>query len=198
MAIETFELRVCGVHMSEFVENVIHFQGTGTDPNDTYTAGKSLVDGWIANIETAWLAAMPATYEIRQYQARRVLVSPSAVYRKTFAHGTKVGTAGSAGESLQLCPCLLFVPPLGTKSLGKLFLPAVTQGSIVNNVYSAGYQTIITTLITAILTAFSQAGIAWVKVILSRKLSSASPAISAKLSAAIGFQKRRRAPTAAS
>jgi hypothetical protein len=84
---------------------------------------------------------------------------------------------------------------MGTKSMGKTFMPVVPLGGIVNNAYVSGYNTILTTLITAVLTAFTDAGITWVRVVLSKKLGTASQAQSGRLSPRTGFQKGRRAPT---
>ncbi len=195
MAIETYELRICGTHMGSYNECVMHYQGTGTDPADTMSAGRSLIAGFVANCEAQWLAALPPTYEIRQYQARRVVPVFSAVAKETYGIGVAPGTRGATGSAMQLCPAIDLIPAMGTKSMGRIFLPAVAQGDIVQNVYAAGYSTIITTLITALLTAFSNAGIAWVKVVLSRKLGTSSPVISGRQSPVVGFQKRRRAPT---
>src|SRR5215831_10868435 len=170
MATEVYELLIQGVHNTEYVETVMTFEGTGTNPSDTLSGGASLINGFRANIESAWLAAMPPTYQVRQYAARRVLPQTSMTNSTSFAPGPLVGThASSTGEAYQLCPCIFWIPPLGTKSGGRTFLPVVPQGAIVNNKATVGYQAIITTLITAVLTAFSNAGISWIRVILSRK-----------------------------
>lgn len=198
MAIETYQLMIQGLHANEYVETVLHFQGTGTDPTNTLGAGNSLIAGWRANVEAAWLACFPPTYEIRQYQARRAIGGNSNTTYESFAPGVLVGThATSVGCAEQLCPCISWVPPLGVKSGGRTFLPTVPQGTIAANRVVTGYQTILTTLITAILTAFSNAGISWVKVILSRKLGTSSVTQSGNISLRLGYQKGRRSPIGA-
>lgn len=198
MAIETYQLAIQGVHGTEYVETILHFEGTGVDPANTSAAGISLIAGFRANCETQWLAAFPASYQIRQYAARRASSANSNTVWQSFAPGALSGThASSTGCADQLCPCISWVPPLGTKSGGRTFLPVVPLGAIVSNSASAGYQTILTTLITAILTAFSNAGISWVKVILSRKLNTSSAALAGNLSLRLGYQKRRRSPLGA-
>ncbi len=195
MANETFELRIQGMHVNEYTENVLHFQSNGTDPNDTLVSGINLLDGWIANMQTLWLAMLPATYFLQGYAARRATPKPSSVAKAQFGAAAVPGTRGSTGESNQLCPEIFLVPSAGTKSGGKIFLPCVAQGDISGNVKVAGYNTAILNFISALISGFTQSGITWASVVYSRKLHTTSTTINAHTTPLVGYQKVRRSPT---
>jgi len=195
MATQTYELRIVGSHQAEPLENVLHFQGVGVDPDDTFAAGANLIAGWIANLEALWLAMLPGTYNLVQYQARRSTPAPSWVTKVGYPVFTKTGSRASTGESMQLCPSIFLVPAMGTKSGGKIFLPAVAQGDIVNNAKIAGYATAISNFETALIAGFTQAGIQWASVVFSRKLLTSSLVITAHTTPLLGYQKNRRSPT---
>ncbi len=194
MATETFELRIDGMHFNEYTENVLHFSGVGVDPDDTYRDAQSLINGWKAALEALFLAMLPATYHLISYASRRWQNKPSSVAHQVYISPGQAGTGGSLGEATQLCPVIFLVPTMGTKSGGKIFLPAVPQGSIIGNQPQAAWVTAVQAFEAALISGFTNDGMTWTSVVASHKTGVSSTVISAHLSPVIGYQRKRRSP----
>lgn len=197
MANRVFQLEVQGTLLSSYRENVLHFQSSGTNDNDTLAAAESLVNGWHTAIRTLWLATLPATYSISRLAARRVGLKPSAVGRRFYGFGAQPGTRGSDATAEQTCPSVFLVPTMGVKSGGKIFWPAIPQGDIVQSALASSWQTVADSCIAAMISGFTNAGITWTLCVYSRKLNTISNVASHSYSAVIGFQGRRRKPVGA-
>lgn len=191
MATELYELLVQGNHNGKPVENVIHYQGANLTANDTFRNGDDLVVGWDANILPLWLNCFPATYQVNRLAARRSLPKGSAVFHTQYQVGTQVGNFGSIAASYQLCPTVFLVPPMGTKSGGKIFMPCIDDTAINGNKYSVGYISAISSLMVAMMANFGTGSITWQLAIMSRKLQTFALVQAYTLSARIGFQRRR-------
>lgn len=194
MATETYLLSVQGNLQQEYRENVIAFQSAGVATNDTLTYGTDLINAWVAHLEALWLAMFPAAYVVERYYARRATPKPSAGAHKQYQNGVKVGTRGSDATGQSLCPSLFLVPPMGTKSGGRIFLPCVGQGDIVNNNYLAGFVTAVGAWTTAAGTGAAGTGTLWQLAIYSRKNRTSSLAQITTLSPRLGYQRKRRSP----
>jgi hypothetical protein len=194
MATEVYECRLNGIHQTQWCQNVLHFQGVGTDPTDPFAGAQSLCDGVVANLKSPWLGMLPITYTFMSIQTRRISAKPSITRFKSYLFGTEFGGRGSLGESYQLCPSLFLVPTMGAKSGGKIFLPAVAQADIISNALQTAYKTAIQSFITALIAGFTQAGITWASGVWSKKTRTFSATTAAQISPLLGYQKRRRAP----
>jgi hypothetical protein len=194
MASELYELSVQGDHNGQALENVMLYQGDNLTANETWPNGRDLVNSWIANIKAKWLATLPASYSLSRLAARRVTPKVSAVYHNQFQAFIEVGTFGSTAQSFQLCPTVFLVPPMGVKSGGKIFMPAIDTTAINGNVYTAPYITAINALMAAMTANFGTGAITWQQAIFSRKLSIHSLVQAWTLSTRVGFQSRRRKP----
>lgn len=194
MATETYELIVQGVSVQERNECVLHFTSDNVTANDTLDNGESLIDSFHTNIMPLWLACMPVSYYVDRLAARRVITKPSAVAHRQYENNEQEGTLDSNAASDQLCPSVLLIPPTGTKSAGRCFMPSVGRNQIVDNLYIAGYQTVIDALFAAMTANFGVSGKHWQLAVYSRKFNSATLAQAWQLSSRLGFQKNRRAP----
>ncbi len=192
MAIEIYQLVIEGNLNNEIRQNVLHFQGTGTNNADTQAGGESLVAGWIANIEALYLACLPGSYSIDLEWARRVSPKTSTQVFDQAQYLQKPGTRGTDATTQQVAPCIFLVPPTGTKSGGKIFMPACPQGDLIGQAFAAAYVTATNALVAALQAGFTQAGITWIGFIYSRKLGSGVPIASHHLSQVVGIQKGRR------
>src|SRR6478736_2267922 len=134
MATETYELRIQGTLSASYREVVQHFSGNGVSATDTLAAAESLVAGWIAAAQTAFLLTLPATYSLNRLVARRATPKPSAQGITTYGSFSTVGTRGSNANQQQMCPSIFLVPQMGTKSGGKIFWPAVPAGDMVQSI----------------------------------------------------------------
>lgn len=197
MAIETFELRIEGVLGASYRETVLHFSGNGTAAGDTLASADSLVAGWIANCQPAFLLTLPASYSLVQLTARRATPKPSGQSVTNNGLGNVVGTRGSNATSQQMCPSIFLIPAMGTKSGGKIFWPACPQGDMNQSIPSAGWQTAIGNYFTAATTPFTNAGITWHQVIYSKKVGSTSDIQSHQFSPFVGYMLKRRKPAGA-
>jgi hypothetical protein len=86
---------------------------------------------------------------------------------------------------------------MGTKSGGKVFMPAVNQGDIVNNSPIAGYITATNGFFGTAIGGVTQSGITWTLGIWSRKLKVGVLVQSASMSTRLGYQGKRRKPVGA-
>lgn len=92
MANRCYALTIEGIELATYRANVLHFQSTGTNDNDTLAAAESLVSAWNASIKALWLATLPAEYSLFRLSARRVDLKPSAVGTLYFGKETQTGT----------------------------------------------------------------------------------------------------------
>lgn len=194
MATETYQLVIDGNLQGSYRSVVMHFTGTGLTANDTAHNGASLVAGWEASIQALFLACLPQTYTIGMLSARRVITKPSVVTRVQFAPFSVFGTRGSNAVAQNLCPVVFLVPGMGVKSGGKVFLPAVSAGDVVNNGYLAAFITAGNAAFNAMIAGFANAGITWSLAIYSKKLNAAFAVSSFTYSKVIGYQGKRRKP----
>lgn len=194
MATETYALEVQGVSLQERNSVVMHFESDNVTPNETMNSGLSLINSWITNVESFFLACLPGSYYIDRITARRAHPKPSAVAHQQFDAGGQAGTISGNVIANQVCPSVFLVPPLGVKSGGRIFMPCIDDGSLQSNQYIPAYVTAINAFLGAQTVNFGVSGFHWQQVIYSRKNLTSSHVISWTLSARIGFQKRRRSP----
>lgn len=194
MATETYQLAISGLAGNEYVENILHFISSTADTNDTIGTGTSLINSWHTNIKNLWMATLPSSYSLERLAARRVIIKPSATPHKQYEFGTEFGSLGTDQTGDQVCPSVFLIPPMGTKSGGRVFMPAVGQAQIANSTFAAGYITAINSLFAAMTANFGVSGAQWQLAIYSRKLNQSHLALSWTLSPVIGFQSRRRVP----
>lgn len=194
MATENYLLSVQGVTQNGYNECVMCFQSAGLSSTDTLDAGQDLITAFNGHALALWLQCLPSSYQVIALTARRAFPKPSGVAVRGYDFGTQTGSSGPNATSVSLCPTIFLVPPMGTKSGGRVFMPAVAGGDYVNNSPSAGYITNIGLAFGAMITGLAGSGTNWKLAIFSRKNVSASLALTFGISSAIGFQGRRRKP----
>lgn len=194
MATEFYLLSIQGSVNGQYNEVVQCMQGTGVATNDTLNAGRDLVQAWNTSAKALWLAMFPASYAVDRLTARRAFPKPSATATFQYQFGAAPGTNGSDGVSFNLCPTVLLIPPIGTKSQGRTFLPIVPSGQITNNAYQSAYITAINNYFNALITGLAGSLATWNLAVYSRKLQSASLVVAISHSLKLGFQGRRRKP----
>jgi hypothetical protein len=197
VAEELYELAVVGNLNGEANECVLHFIGDNLTANDTFASAVNLLNSFSANIVSKWLPPLPASYQIDLLLARRVVPKFGQGAYIQFQKGSQVGTGGSNCCGYQLCPTIFLVPPMGTKSGGKVFFPSIPSARVADNAPSALWISQINTLFNAMATNFGTGAITWVQGILSRKLGTYSHVMNHTISARLGFQSRRRKPVGA-
>lgn len=194
MATETYELIVRGQLAYEPNAVVMHFQSDNVTANETLANGESLLASWANNVESLFLGCLPPDYFMDRITARRVGPGHSAVAHVQSDFDNNSGTLGNPSQSTQMCPSIFLVPPIGTKSGGRVFMPGVGSDQILNNAYTGGYLSAIHAFMNAQIVNFGVSGAHWQQVIFSRKHLTSVHVMAYQLSPVIGFQRRRRSP----
>lgn len=195
MANAAYLLSVTGTHYNQFVENVLCFIGDTADGTQPLTEGRDLIDAFQANAQAEFCSCLPPTYTLDRYSARCVSPpGPGNVAHLQVINSGIVGTDGTGAVSENLCPVVNLVPPMGIKSQGRIYMPCVAKSSIDNNQFVAGYRTAINAFIGVMRGGMVNSSITWKLGIYSKKNGTAALALAQSLSAAIGFQGRRRRP----
>ncbi len=195
MSNATYQLTITGIHYNQFVENVLVFRAATADGVQTLTEGADLIQAWLDNISNAWLSVLPPTYQIDRLSARCLLpVGPNNEAHQQVINDALIGLSGTGAVAENLCPVVNLIPPMGVKSQGRVYMPCIAKTDLDSNQYAAGYISAIGTLFTNMQAGFSNSSLEWFQAIYSKKNFTSSLALSFSLSAAIGFQGRRRKP----
>ena len=194
MAIGLYRTEWRGNLMGQFRENVLHFRidpEPAANPFDTATA---LLVALNATFKPLWLAMLPADYTLDAIICRRLGPTGGPYAIDDYQPGAEVGSRSGESVSEQLCPCVTLIPPMGTKSAGRCFLPAVTKTDIQLNVYTNGYRTAVSNFFTPAIAGFSVSGGTATLAIFSRKTNTSSNIATFNLSPALGYQRKRARP----
>lgn len=196
MATELYQLRIQGLNQQEYNECVVYCQGDNLSAGDVIVNAKSLIDGWETNVKSAWLAMLPATYNLMRLTAKRQDIAAGGVeVVKQYDYGTELGAVAGTSQVQQLCPIVRLIPPMGVKSAGRFFLPCIAESDIGPNTPSAGWVDRNAALADAwVLNNFSNDSIIWQLAIYSRKLNQFHLVQDIDTSPIIGWQMKRKRP----
>ncbi len=195
MAIDFYQLRVQGLHETEYNECVMHFRGTNLTAADYMDNARDLVNSWVSEIHPAWLDLFPSTYQVLRITAKKASPGGGAERSDEFQFGDAPGTVSGGAASQQLCPVIILIPPTGIKTSGKIFLPCIAESQIAGNVVSAGWLSNVTAMVGSMMAGFAGSSITWDSCIHSRKNSNFVETADFSVSPIVGFQRRRqRAP----
>lgn len=178
----------------QFRENVMYFRILGATNDTPYDNANQLLAFINSSLKASFLAALPGEYELDAILARRIKPTPGNYAAVDYEPHTQSGSRSGGVVSEQLCPCVTMIPPMGTKSGGRIFLPAVSKTDIQKNVPLAGYVTVVNTMMAAFVAGGSVAGGTASIAIYSRKLNTVSAVMSYHLSPVLGYQRRRSHP----
>ncbi len=195
MANSTYALTVTGTHYNQFVENVFHFQGDLAAGVQTLTEGNDLISSFLSGATTQFQDCLPPTYLLDRLSARCVIPGgPGNNAHQQVIGSALAGTSGTGAASENLCPVMNLIPPMGVKSQGRIYMPCIAKEDINNNQMQAGYIAAMNTFFDALIAGIAASATTWKLAIFSSKNGTSSLVQSHSLSAAIGFQGRRRRP----
>lgn len=194
MASELYQLRVSGAHTTEYWENVMYFQGDNLSAGDVIHNAKDLAESFQSEVLPAYLDLLPGTVQVLRLTAKRQDVAGGVDITIPFQLGDQPGAVAGGASGMQLCPIVRLIPPMGTKSAGRFFLPAIAESQIANNTPSSTWITNLGALMTITLAGFATTAITWTQAIYSRKLIQYHKAMSYDTSPVVGFQRRRQRP----
>jgi len=195
MAEELYRLTIAGHHTSEYWENDLYFLGENLTGGDVIANAKDLLAAWINSPHASYLDLLPGTVAVDRLTAIRHVPANGIAIVEQFQLGAEVGSVGGGASSWQLCPIIRLIPPLGVKSAGRFFLPAVAESEISNNVLAPTWVTKANSLMNTLVGGFDNGtGITWTIAIYSRTLQQYHKAVSFDSSPVIGWQTRRKRP----
>jgi hypothetical protein len=195
MATDYYELRVQGLHQTEYNECVMHFEGTNLTAADYLDNAKDLCESFDAALVGLWMALFPTSYELLRLTARKASPGGGAAYTVPYPIGTNVGTVAGGAASQQLCPVVRLIPPMGIKTAGKIFLPCIAESQIAANVVNSTWLANVAALMSPMVTGFNNSSITWKSAIYSRKNGTFALTVAYDTSPIVGFQrKRQRSP----
>lgn len=194
MAIGLYRTDWRGNLAGQFRENIIYWRLNPDPGTNGYDTAQQLIIALNATFKPLWLAMLPPDYALDAILARQVGPVGGNYASVDYQSGIFVGTRGTEAASQQLCPCVTLIPPMGVKSAGRVFLPAVDKADFVMNAPTAGYLTAIGNFFNAAIGGVSVAGGTASIAIFSRKLNTSSETSTFNLSPAIGYQRKRARP----
>jgi hypothetical protein len=194
MATELYQLRVSGRHGLEYNECVFYYIGENLAAGDVIVNAKDLLTQWVATLQPLWLDLFPSTYQLDRLTAKRQDVAGGVDVVTQYQAGAVLGSISGEANSNQLCPIIRWIPPMGTKSAGRNFLPCIAESDIDNNIVTAGWLANVDAFGDAAIAGFGAAGITWTQAVYSRKLNLYHKAQDFDTSPIVGWQKRRQRP----
>lgn len=180
--------------MGQYRENVIHYRLNPDPGGNGFDTANALVTALRSTFKSLWLGMLPQDYFLDAIFARQIGPTTGSYASDDFQPMLEQGTLGTSSTSQQLCPCITLIPPMGVKSAGRVFLPAVAATMINLNQPTAGYQTAISAFFTPSIAGFSVSGGTASIAIFSRKLNTSSEVSTFNFSPVIGYQRRRARP----
>jgi len=192
MATDYYRLRVQGIHQTEYNECVMHFQGDNLVVADYMPNAADLLQAFNDNVLAAWLDMMPASYQVLRLSASKASAGGGGEQQTQYQYGSQPGTVSGGAASQQLCPCVTLIPPLGTKSAGKIYLPCIAESQIQANAVNSTWLSNLAALMGIMLSSFSTSAILWQLAIHSRVNANFRLAADYSVSPIVGFQRRRQ------
>lgn len=159
---DIYQLNVPGNVGKQYVENVMHYEITIADtpdaPNPTAT---DLIAQWVATVQPMYLACLPTDYVLGGYKCKRI--KPTGSNTVAQIDGASVGTAGGASVTsgqapLCIFPILTTTNPVRKYNTAKLFLPAMTVGTVIGDIIQPAFLVAMNAFITAFLANLALAG----------------------------------------
>jgi len=197
MADELHRVEFRGNLYGQYRENVMHWRITAPTSTAAFANSNALALFMNSSIKGLFLQTLPADYTLDAIFVRRIGPTGGPYASVDYAPLANTGSRGGESVSEQLCPCVTLIPPLGVKSAGRIFLPAVEKADVNLNVFAAGYVTAVQNLINACIAGGTVAGGLATLVIYSRKLNTNNTVADFHLSSVIGYQRRRSKPIGA-
>lgn len=192
MAIDFYQLSVHGLHQFEYNEVVMFFRGSNLTAANYMENAEDLAEAWFSEAGGQWLDLFPESYTLMRLSAKKASAGGGGTFNKQFQWGDSLGQVAGPAASQQLCPVVRLIPPMGTKTAGKMFLPCIASSQVGGNQVSSTWLTNLDAYMGIVLNPFVISSIEWQQVIFSRKDGTFALAQSYDTSPIIGFQRRRQ------
>jgi len=195
MATVTMKMDIGGLHRGSWNQWSLYFLTDDGGTSSGYTIAKDLVADWDVDHKTDLLGLFPVTYAFEWVKAYRIRPTGSHSFWKEYPGSAGQGTGGAASANLSIAPIIKLFPAISVNTQGRIFLPAVAEDDLADNVYEAGYVTnVLTTFGNMLSWTGSESSRSYLMAINSPKLNGAFAVSSVLLSSMIGNLKKRRVP----
>lgn len=192
MATDHYQLRVIGLHQTQYNECVLHFKGENLTAANYMENAEDLALAWENAIMGLWLDCLPASYCLFRLAAKKFSLGGGGEFVTQFQNQIQVGAVAGGAASQQLCPAIRLIPPIGVKTAGRVFMPCIAESQIAANAPNATWVTNISTLFTDMMAGFANSSIDWFLEIYSRKNNTYADVMDFDNSPLVGFQRRRQ------
>lgn len=195
MATDYYRLRIQGLNQTEYVECVTHWEGTNLTAADYIPNAQDLIASWVDALAAAWLTLLPQSYQLLRLSAMKASPGGGAEVVANYQFNSNQGVVGSNSPANQLCPMIMLIPPMGIKTAGRMYMPAIAESQIAANVVNSTWLTNVDAMMSSAIAGFSFSTITWKQAVYSRKNSSFALVQDYSVSPVVGWQrKRQRAP----
>lgn len=192
MATDFYQLRIKGMHETQYNECVLHFRGTNLTAANYVENANDLCNTFNDTWADMWLNLLPQTYQLLRLTGKKASVGGGAEVNAQYDWDAKPGSVAGAAAAEQLCPVIVLIPPMGIKSAGKIFTPCIAESQIAANVPNATWLSNLATMMASMIAGVAFSSITWDLVIYSRKNSSFAEVVDYSTSPVVGFQRRRQ------
>jgi hypothetical protein len=192
MAVDHYQLRIIGLHETQYNEVVCHWRGTNLTAADYIANADDLCKSWDDTLKGFWLDIMPQSYQLLRLAAKKASPGGGGEATLQYQFGTTPGNVSGGAAAQQLCPVIGLIPPMGIKSAGRMFLPAIPESMIASNVVSAGWLSVVDDLMLGAMAGIAFSSITWDQAIYSRKNTSFAEVVDYTTSPIVGFMRKRQ------
>lgn len=198
MANDVHQLEVLGTASGQLLETIVNFEADVANSPTPQADSADLIAAWQGQIETPFVACLPADYSVIGYKAKRVNNSggPSQIVPVTGVTGTRAGNATNTQVAIG---CIYpYFSAGGAKPrwrVSKVFLPAIGKDDIVDNRPAGTLPAALATFQTTLKTAFAVGVRNWTYVLWSRKYTTKYSVGDPELGAKLYTLKKRLVPT---
>lgn len=137
-----FQLGLYGRCQAQAIVNIHHFEASATEEatfvvdDVAQASGQALVDDWVANLKTAWLACHTQDYTLERVTGQ-VIERPGQINHKLAAHesilaAANVGTINADADDMTTCVVVRWrTPNAGKSHRGRTYIGPLSEGSSV-------------------------------------------------------------------
>jgi hypothetical protein len=196
---DIYQLNVIGSVGKQYVENVLHYNVTAPPmPDDELVTAAAIITAWVGSVQSSYLACLPTDYLLAGYKCKRI--KPVGGNTIVQVDGVSVGTQTGASVTSGQAP--LFAFPVANAGLphrqyntAKLFLPAMTAGTVLGDIIIPAFLTAMGSFITQVIASLALGGTGSVQYgSYSKGLGTLKTITVGSPSLTLGTQRRRLRP----
>lgn len=199
MPIEFYQSVHSYICAGQYAANVLHWQLDNTGSTDDWEAARQIALDMVTPITglvQKFVDCMPANCFASSLRVRRVAPTGGNTAPILFAALDFPGAFPAEVEisSFQESGCLILLPDSAAGLFGRVFVPGVPEGQVINGRFSNAYETAINDLKDKIVVGGTVAAGIYLPVVFNRTTLTGPVVQNGYLSIKVGTQDRRRVP----